>query len=177
MTKKILLTLLILTLIIFLFIYQLNRNDKQIDKPNIVNTSKGNSKELDDEKEKNYLKIDTKGTVDVAILFTNLIEENMDELIFEVYLNTHSVDLEKIDYANQAILRTNSGLEVKKDFTWILTGGSGHHIKGLLKIPNKINGNKILDKDSLYIELELLNIGGTSSKKFKWEVNKINELR
>ena len=47
-----------------------------------------------------YVRYDSQGNVDVGVMFKNLAQENKENLQFEVMLNTHSVDLEGISYAD-----------------------------------------------------------------------------
>lgn len=67
------------------------------------------------------------GAVDVEIIPINI--ESGDDLIFQMTMNTHSVELE-YDYTQIATLTDDQG-NTYKPITW--TGGnSGHHLEGEL---------------------------------------------
>lgn len=144
---------------------------------NVENENKELKEEKEEEKkitEEDLVRRDSQGPVDVAMVLNNILETNDEFVIFNIYLNTHSVDLEAIDYANAAVLIIDKEVEIKENFKWELKGGGGHHINGYLKLPNEYNGKKIFDKDTKYIELQLLDIGEAEKRTFKWDIKKIN---
>jgi len=180
MMKKIMLGVLIIILISFLVFNLLDKKDEKADILDI-DTNVEEKKEIVEGtdkpiEERDFLRTDSKGPVEVSVAFNNIIEANDKELVFEIYLNTHSVDLENIEFENLSIFRTNNGVEIDNGFSWEVSGGSGHHISGLLKVSNNINGNKILDENTEYIELELIDIGGVESKKFKWDSETLKDI-
>lgn len=50
----------------------------------------------------NYTLSDSQGAVDIAISFENLIEDDSENLIFKVMLNTHSINLDALDMTELA---------------------------------------------------------------------------
>lgn len=119
--------------------------------------------------EEQIIRFDDKGEVNVAILLNNLIESDENNVVFKVYLDTHSVDLDLLDLGNSSILRTGNGFVIDKGFTWKKAAGEGHHIFGYLKLPRKHNGIDILNNAKEFIELEIKNIGDVQSRLFRWD--------
>lgn len=109
------------------------------------------------------VRIDQQGAVEIAMLPVNL-NHPQDTLDFEVYLNTHSVDL-SMDLAALALLRTDSGVEVKAS-AW--TGPSGgHHVSGILSFPSVIDGEGVLEGATV-LELAVMNLDAPE-RVFVWE--------
>ncbi|WP_202710687.1 hypothetical protein [Sporosalibacterium faouarense] len=123
--------------------------------------------------EEDIIRIDNQGAVDIGAIFNNLIEKDDDYLVFKLYVNTHSVDLESIDFAKKASLILD-GEKVTEGFSWEIGGGSGHHLKGYLKVNKEYNGKPIFNNSSKEIELYLENIDGIPSRIFKWNIYEIN---
>jgi len=86
-------------------------------------------------------RIDEQGAVVFAVTPLNL-ESPRDTLDFEVVMETHSVDL-SWDLAAQAVLRTDTGLEVQAT-SWPV--GGGHHYSGTLSFPaTTAAGESVMD--------------------------------
>ncbi|NIS80319.1 MAG: hypothetical protein GTO14_08965 [Anaerolineales bacterium] len=73
-------------------------------------------------------RVDRQGAVEVAVTPLDTNDESERVLLFEVSMNTHSVDL-SMDLARLSTLTTDLGLSLDAE-SW--TGGSGHHVRGLL---------------------------------------------
>jgi hypothetical protein len=86
-------------------------------------------------------RLDNQGAVEVSVTPINL--DNPEEtLIFEVTLNTHSVDL-SMDLATLATLSTDTGKSVQAA-TWDAPRG-GHHVEGKLSFPASVDGQPLLE--------------------------------
>lgn len=86
-------------------------------------------------------RVDNQGAVEVSVTPINL--DNPEEtLIFEVTLNTHSVDL-SMDLAMLATLSTDTGKSVQAA-TWDAPRG-GHHVEGKLSFPASVDGQPLLE--------------------------------
>ncbi len=72
---------------------------------------------------------DRQGAVQVAVTPLGRESAQAGRLIFEVAMNTHSVDL-SMDLAQLATLETDTGLSLKA-LRW--SGGNGHHVTGWLE--------------------------------------------
>ncbi|MBS4537752.1 hypothetical protein GOQ27_04720 [Clostridium sp. D2Q-11] len=122
------------------------------------------------EREKDtYIRYDSQGSIGAGILFLNLVEENKENLTFELMLNTHSVNLDDIDYANLVSLTTDKEIVISDGFRWEKTEGGGHHISGYLEIPRKYEGTNIIDDSTKFIEIEIRGLDNIESRKFRWE--------
>lgn len=84
---------------------------------------------------------DTQGAVTFAVKPDNLSELG-DELIFEISMNTHSIDL-SMDLATLATLYTDNGNTVLAS-SWDAPRG-GHHVSGTLSFPASVDGKSFLD--------------------------------
>jgi len=108
---------------------------------------------------------DDQGAVEVMIQPRNLMSPAGDLLEFDVSMSTHSVDL-SMDLAKLSTLETDLGVRVAAGF-W--SGGSGHHVEGLLTFPEADpSGNRILDGARLIT----LRIEGVDApvREFQWEL-------
>jgi len=109
------------------------------------------------------VRTDQQGAVEIAMLPVNL-NHPQDTLDFQVSLNTHSVDL-SMDLAALALLRTDSGVEVKAS-AW--TGPSGgHHVSGILSFPSVVDGEGVLEGATV-LELAVMNLDAPE-RVFVWE--------
>jgi len=87
------------------------------------------------------LRSDTQGAVTLEVTPTNLSDPG-DELLFEISMNTHSVDL-SMDLAALATLTADNGNSVQASL-WDAPRG-GHHVSGTLSFPASVDGKPLLD--------------------------------
>ena len=107
--------------------------------------------------------VDEQGAVAVEILPLNLNEPG-GTIDFEVYLNTHSVDL-SMNLAELAALSTDTGKTVQAT-SWDSPPG-GHHVSGQLSFPASVDGSPFLDGANR-LTLTLVNIDAPE-RVFVWE--------
>lgn len=72
---------------------------------------------------------DVQGAVEMAVTPQGSLFADTGTIVFEVAMNTHSVDL-SMDLAQRATLETDTGL-ILPAAVW--SGGSGHHVTGYLE--------------------------------------------
>jgi hypothetical protein len=84
---------------------------------------------------------DNQGAVIVDIKPLNL-DQPGDTLLFDVSMNTHSVDL-SMDLVQLSTLTTDAGITVSANKWEGPTGG--HHVEGQLSFPDTLDGKKLLD--------------------------------
>jgi hypothetical protein len=84
---------------------------------------------------------DDQGAVTVEVKPLNL-NETGDFLVFDVSMNTHSVDL-SMDLTQLAILSTDTGKTVQA-IQWDAPSG-GHHVEGKLTFPKYLDGKNIFE--------------------------------
>ena len=86
-------------------------------------------------------------------------------LMFDVSMNTHSVDLDEYDLGELAVLRDDTGNEYHPD-SWDSAPG-GHHRKGTLTfpIPDSLSQGK-----TEYVEIVIRDVAGIKERVLKWEL-------
>jgi hypothetical protein len=87
-------------------------------------------------------------------------------VMFEVVLDTHSVDLDRYDLRDLAVLRTDTGIEARPT-EWRAPKG-GHHRKGALTFPAAVEGRPVLGPEARQIELVIRDIAGVPERRFTW---------
>lgn len=109
-----------------------------------------------------WVQSDTGGRVTIDVEWTKT--EN-GSLVFDVAMNTHSVDLDQYDLGKLAVLRDDIGNEYHP-VSWHSASG-GHHRKGTLAfpLPDSLDRRKIA-----YFELILHDIAGVEERVLKWEL-------
>ena len=87
--------------------------------------------------------------------------------VFNVALDTHSVDLDAIDLSESAVLRTDAGTEVRPT-GWAAPKG-GHHRSGTLTFPSATsNGAAVLGTSASSVELVIRGVAGVPERRFQW---------
>jgi len=84
---------------------------------------------------------DVQGAITIEVIPQNLSNPG-DTLIFEIGMNTHSVDL-SMDLASLATLTTDNGRTVQATL-WDAPRG-GHHVSGTLSFPANVDGGPVLN--------------------------------
>lgn len=90
-----------------------------------------------------------------------LLGHQNDSLVFEISMNTHSVDLDTYDFKQLAVLRDGKGSEYSP-VDWSSQPG-GHHRGGKLVFAHS-------DKSARNFELVIRNVAGVSERVLKWQV-------
>lgn len=109
-------------------------------------------------------RIDQQGMVSVEVTPINLGMPG-DTLIFEVFMNTHSVDL-SMDLAQLATLTTDSGLVIPASM-WDAPRG-GHHVSGKLTFPAIKDGAPIFNEVTSFT-LQIRNVDA-DLRTFEWDL-------
>ena len=108
--------------------------------------------------------MDEQDTVTVEVTPVNLGMPG-DTLIFEIAMNTHSVDL-SMDLATLSTLTTDAGLVIQASL-WNAPRG-GHHVAGKLIFPATRNGRSILEGATKFT-LTIINVDAPT-RVFEWEL-------
>jgi hypothetical protein len=109
--------------------------------------------------------MDSQGAVEFVVSPLSWTREANGTIEFEISMNTHSVDL-SMDLAELSTLQTDVGASVVA-LDW--TGGSGHHVVGVLRFPaGSSTGPPVLDGAALLI-LTIREVDAPS-RVFQWEV-------
>lgn len=108
-------------------------------------------------------RVDRQGAVEFAV--TPLDMQGGSELRFEISMNTHSVDL-SMDVSELATLETDLGASYPA-LSW--SGGSGHHVQGVLVFPGATAEGDPLLSGAREITLRIRDIDAPE-RVFTWEV-------
>jgi len=141
----------------------------QVVEPTVENTStpeSPNSSELVEVGELSA-QTDSQGAVAVTIMpKLGQASDGSNTLVFEVSLETHSVDL-SMDLAQLATLQTDTGITVQA-VLWDAPRG-GHHVGGTLQFPSKSNGQYVLEGAKSF-KIILKNVDA-AERKFTWQLD------
>jgi hypothetical protein len=116
----------------------------------------------------NLTKSDSQGAVTMEITPTNL-ENPGDAVIFDVLMDTHSVDL-SMDLAQLAVLSTDTGKTVQATL-WDAPRG-GHHVEGKLTFPSTKDGFDLLD-DAKSVTITITNVDAPT-RIFIWSISGVS---
>jgi len=87
--------------------------------------------------------------------------------VFEVAMDTHSVDLDIYDLRQLAVLRNDQGQEVQPN-GWDAPEG-GHHREGTLSFPTETaDGGEVIGPDTHKIELVIRDVASVPERRFEW---------
>lgn len=121
-----------------------------------------------------YMTISQNGNIDIIVTYLNPVIGSSDVLTFEISLGTHSVSLSKYkDIRKYAQLITDTGIVISEGFEWDLQNSEDHHISGILKIKNDIDGKLIVGDNTKSFKLVFKNIPDTSEREHIYEVEKL----
>lgn len=109
----------------------------QAQQPGVAETAQP----LEQTGSQDMMRSDSQGAVTMEVTLTNLSDPG-DELVFEISMNTHSVDL-SMDLAELATLTADNGNTVQASL-WDAPRG-GHHVSGTLSFPASVDGKQVLD--------------------------------
>jgi hypothetical protein len=109
---------------------------------------------------------DSQGAVEVEIRPRNLLSPIGGLLEFDVFMNTHSVDL-SMDLAALSTLETDLGLHVSAGW-W--SGGSGHHVQGVLTFPERDPAGRMILEGARTITLRIEGVDAPV-RLFEWETS------
>ena len=86
-------------------------------------------------------------------------------LVFNVTMNTHSVNLDGYDLGELSVLRDDKGNEYQP-VSWNPAGG-GHHTQGTLTFPIP---DSVKQGQAGYFEIVIRDIAGIEARVLKWEL-------
>lgn len=121
-----------------------------------------------------YMTISQSGNIDIVVKYLNPESGAKDILAFEVSLGTHSIDLtEYKDIRKYVELQTDDGTAIDEGFEWVLENAENHHIRGVLKIKNDIEGKPVVGQDTKSLKLIFKNIPDASEREHLYEGEKL----
>lgn len=103
----------------------------------------------------------SEGAVTIAIKWMGIKDGS---LLFDVSMDTHSVDLDQYDLGKLAVLRDDEGNEYRP-ISWRSPPG-GHHRSGALafSLPASLSQGKVN-----YLELVIKDVAGIKERVLRWE--------
>jgi flagellar basal body-associated protein FliL len=117
-----------------------------------------------------YITFSENGNIEIIVNYMSPVNKDQDNLTFEVLLDTHSVDLSKyVDIRKYVELRTDAGITIKDGFEWNLENKEAHHISGILKVKNNIDGKPVVGSDTKSFKLVFKNIGETGEREHVYQ--------
>lgn len=112
------------------------------------------------------IRSDTQGAVEFDVTPLNL-DKPGDALIFDVSMNTHSVDL-SMDLTKLAVLSTDDGKSLQA-ILWDAPKG-GHHVEGKLSFPATLDGKSVFS-DAKEITITIKDVDA-ATRIFTWQLAK-----
>lgn len=103
----------------------------------------------------------SEGSVTVEVKW---VGDRNGSLTFVVSMDTHSVNLDKIDLGAQAVLRDDTGEEYRP-VSWRSAPG-GHHRSGTLTLPVPSSVSQLK-----YLELVISNVAGVKERVLRWQLS------
>ncbi len=145
------------------YIGQLGSTESAAKEKTTVNQIKDSEQvnaKADEGTESTLTRIDSQGAVGIEV--TPLPEKSSsDELVFEIVMNTHSVDLLQYQLNELAELSFGATNTTAGEFEWELSSKDSHHLVGYLKWMGPVMEDNVT--------LEIKNIDNIPSRVFEWE--------
>ncbi|HYE10338.1 MAG TPA: hypothetical protein VEF53_09175, partial [Patescibacteria group bacterium] len=134
------------------------------------------NEEIPDEQSSNgitlpkYITFSNDDNIDIIVNYMSPVNKDKDNLTFNILIDTHSVDLTNyVDISKYVELRTDAGIVISDGFEWDLENGEGHHISGILRIKNNMEGNSVVDSNTKSFSLVFKNIADTREREHIYE--------
>ncbi len=102
------------------------------------------------------------GAVEIQVKW---LADKKDSLVFDVSMNTHSVDLDKYDLKQLAVLHDSQGNEYQP-LSWNSAPG-GHHRSGKLTftVPSSLK-----EDSTKFLHMVIRNVDGISERNLEWDL-------
>jgi len=112
--------------------------------------------------------------IDIFVNYLSPVNKEKDFLTFDIRIDTHSVDLTKYaDITKYVVLRNDAGITILDGFEWTLKSSENHHINGILKVKNDIEGKPFIDSDTKSFSLVFKNVGDTGEREHVYVGDKL----
>jgi hypothetical protein len=121
-----------------------------------------------------YITFSNEGNIDIIVDYLSPRNSDIDKLVFNVSLGTHSIDLSSYQEINKYIeLRTDKGIIINDGFEWELKNNDIHHINGVLTIKNDHNGNEIINSETKFFSLVFKDVGTSGERVHLYNDDKL----
>lgn len=106
---------------------------------------------------------DNQQGITVRVVFANATQAQANgDLVFQIYVDNHSVDLSALDLTQGTTLIVDGTKRITDGFRWAQTG-TGHHVNGVLRLPNRdADGGPLVTRATREVVLRITGIGGVT---------------
>ncbi|MTI61783.1 MAG: hypothetical protein FH762_17675 [Firmicutes bacterium] len=126
--------------------------------------------------EEDWVRSSDAAGVTLDVEFMNPDQLDSEQLIFYVYMTTHSGNLLDNNFENLITVKSNQGELNNESISWEWERESSHHPIGLIRINNAtLNGEKFYSDNTNYIEIVIDGIR-EFSHSFRWDINQDEKL-
>ncbi len=115
------------------------------------------------------------GAVDLAVQFYNAEKPVEDYWVFQVAMDTHSVDLDQIDLVKSVYFIDGNGKTIKTGFK-VKKSGAGHHVSQYIELPKQLNGEETIRKDDTGFKMVFMNIDGVEKTTLEWDMTTFSKV-
>lgn len=119
--------------------------------------------------------VNDEGPVTIAASFFNSNEEDGDNWMFQLALDTHSVNLDQYDFDELISIKIDEELNIEEDLT-IQKDGAGHHIVLNIYMPKIINGKNVFNENVEVVTIQAREIGEIPVREFHWEMKELKSF-
>lgn len=121
-----------------------------------------------------YITFSNEENIDIIVDYLSPRNGDIDNLVFNVSLGTHSIDLSSYQEISKYIeLRTDKGIIINDGFEWELKNNDIHHINGVLTIKNNHNENKIINSETEFFSLVFRDVGTSGERVHLYNDDKL----
>lgn len=113
--------------------------------------------------------------VDIKVKFSNPEKNISDTWIFQIAMDTHSVDLDQIDLQNSVYFIGDNGKMIDDGFI-VKRTGSGHHISQYIELPKVLNGENTIEKEFKSFKMVFKDINGINLTELTWDMTNYNSI-
>ncbi len=124
-----------------------------------------------DENQENVM-VDNQGAVYVGVRISDFDSSFSEELVFEIALDTHSVDLDQYDLAELSKVYLGEEILIEEGLTWKVSYGGGHHIVGILTVDLSQVSWDLAAIES--IALEIVDLDNVPKRSFFWDLDSLS---
>ncbi|TCT15564.1 hypothetical protein EDC18_103270 [Natranaerovirga pectinivora] len=117
-------------------------------------------------------RMNQEGAVMVTANFLNLKEHIEDFWVFEVSLDTHTVDLGQYNYSELITIRVDDAYKTNDEFN-LSVEGALHHMSLIIKLPKVMNNKDIITPENKEIVLAINEVDGVKTRELKWNLKNI----
>ncbi len=132
-------------------------------------TKDENTNDVRKSNSRNMIQTAIAGEVEINAMFMNPNQNDKEFWIFQLAMDTHSVDLDKINLLDSLMFVDDNGIEILEGFE-IKKEGEGHHVSRYIKLKKHIDGKDTILKEFKEFTMVLMNIDGVERTELTWDM-------